>query len=127
MLDGDALGARNVRKGKMAKRRRRKRRRPSLVLLVLLGLLIAGFLARRVMMPRAMHYLSYRPSESPRPIADVNQPAPETNLDERAAQSAPTVNSIGQAPPVSTAGATAEHVTSDDRAALEAILKRKSK
>jgi hypothetical protein len=107
----------------MAKRRRRKRRRrPSLLIVAVLALLIAGFLARRVMMPTAMHYLTYRPPESPSPMA-ANPSAPDATSD--AAVSTPAADARGQGgtPPA----VVNEHVTQSDRAALDAILKRKSK
>jgi p-aminobenzoyl-glutamate transporter AbgT len=48
----------------MAKRRRRrsraKRKRPSLILIVALLVLAAGFITRRVLAPRAMHFLTHR-------------------------------------------------------------------
>ncbi len=51
----------------MAKKRRRRgggkrRGAPRLLLLVLLGLVIAGFLTRRMLMPRALHFLTHRPA-----------------------------------------------------------------
>jgi hypothetical protein len=46
----------------MAKRRRRrgKRKRPSLLLIAALIVLAAGFLTRRVLAPRTMHFLTHR-------------------------------------------------------------------
>jgi hypothetical protein len=58
----------------MAKRRRRrrsrgKRIRPSLILIVALAVLIAGFLTRRVLAPRAMYFLTHRSATPPLSIA----------------------------------------------------------
>jgi hypothetical protein len=53
----------------MAKRRRRpraRRKRPSLVLIVLLLVVAAGFVTRRLLAPRAMHFLTHR-SAAPAP------------------------------------------------------------
>ncbi len=62
----------------MAKRRRRRgkrRKRPSLILIALLGLLAAGFFTRRVLAPRAIHFLTHRdaPPVEP-PTLGKNQP-----------------------------------------------------
>ena len=58
----------------MAKRRRRrrsssKRIRPSLILIVALAVLVAGFLTRRVLAPRAMYFLTHRSAASPPRVA----------------------------------------------------------
>jgi hypothetical protein len=42
-----------------------------------LAVLIAGFLARRTLLPRAVHYLAYRPAASPAPRGT---PAPDEAL-----------------------------------------------
>jgi hypothetical protein len=62
----------------MAKRRRRsraRRRRPSLVLILLLLVVAAGFVTRRVLAPRAMHFLSHR-SAPPAPALGGESPQP---------------------------------------------------
>ena len=65
----------------MAKRRRRrsrgKRKRPSLILIVALLVLAAGFITRRVLAPRAMHFLTHRSATLPAgsPMAGELQPA----------------------------------------------------
>ena len=70
----------------MAKRRRRrrsrgKRKRPSLILIVALLVLTAGFLTRRVLAPRAMHFLTHRSAAlAPEPsVAGEPQPEPATD------------------------------------------------
>jgi hypothetical protein len=61
----------------MAKRRRRrgKRKRPSLVLIVALIVLASGFLTRRILAPRAMHFLTHRSGPPPQHTV-VGQPQP---------------------------------------------------
>lgn len=63
----------------MAKRRQRRgrrRKRPSFFLVAVLALLAAGFVARRVLAPRAFHFLTHRPaSSSPQGPALGQQPA----------------------------------------------------
>jgi hypothetical protein len=53
----------------MAKRRRRRararRKRPGAILVIVLLVLAAGFLTRRLLMPRAMHFLTHRPHDVP--------------------------------------------------------------
>jgi hypothetical protein len=51
----------------MAKRRRRcgkRRKRPSLIVVAVLVLLAAGFVTRRVLAPRAIHFLTHRSATS---------------------------------------------------------------
>jgi p-aminobenzoyl-glutamate transporter AbgT len=73
----------------MAKRRRRrsraKRKRPSLVLIVAVLVLAAGFITRRVLAPRAMHFLTHR-SAATLPPATTDNGASErlTDSDRRA-------------------------------------------
>jgi len=62
----------------VAKARRRRRRGAKrtrtrrLLLLVVLGLVVAGFLTRRMLVPRALYYLTHRPA--PRATARDNDP-----------------------------------------------------
>jgi hypothetical protein len=80
-----------------------------------LAVLIAGFVTRRVMVPKAMHYLTHRPPESAQsPGAD----APPVGADEQASRAA------GANPQ---AGADSEHLTARDREQLDAIIKHKAK
>lgn len=67
----------------MAKKRRRRgsskrRGAPRLLVLVLLGLVIAGFLTRRMLVPRALYFLTHRPA----PVAA----APETGASDNGVQ-----------------------------------------
>jgi hypothetical protein len=75
----------------MAKRRRRrsrsKRKRPSLILIVALAVLAAGFITRRVLAPRAMHFLTHRsaaplsePATAGAPVPGVPQDGAGENL-----------------------------------------------
>jgi len=61
----------------MAKRRRRrgKRKRPSLILIVALIVLASGFLTRRILAPRAMHFLTHRSGPPPQHTV-VGRPQP---------------------------------------------------
>jgi hypothetical protein len=61
----------------MAKRRRLrgKRKRPSLILIVALIVLASGFLTRRILAPRAMHFLTHRSGPPPQHTV-VGQPQP---------------------------------------------------
>jgi hypothetical protein len=87
--------------GSMAKRRRRshgKRKRPSLILIVALAVLAAGFITRRVLAPRAMHFLTHR-SSTPAP-ASAGEPQPQDG--------------------------TGEHLTDSDRRALDQLVRQRS-
>lgn len=71
----------------MAKRRRRRgkrHKRPSLILIAVLVLLAAGFVTRRVLAPRAMHFLTHRDAPPAPPAAAGRQhllpPAPSEAL-----------------------------------------------
>jgi hypothetical protein len=92
----------------MAKRRRRrrsrgKRKRPSLILIVALLVLAAGFLTRRVLAPRAMHFLTHR-SAAPPPEPSVDgEPQPE-----------PATDGAG------------ENLTNSDRRALDQVVRERS-
>ncbi|HYL60501.1 MAG TPA: hypothetical protein VEU51_16655 [Candidatus Acidoferrales bacterium] len=79
-------------------------------------MLIAGFITRRVMIPKAMHYVTYRAPENPQsPTADAPPPAGTT----------PNAQSAGQ--DAAPTGADSEHLTAGDRDQLNAIIKRKAK
>ncbi|HEY2525644.1 MAG TPA: hypothetical protein VGI29_11345 [Candidatus Binataceae bacterium] len=90
----------------MAKRRRRsrsrtRRRRPSLVLIVLLLVVAAGFITRRVLAPRAMHFLTHR---SAAPAAALRGESPQPN---------PVYGADG-------------NLTDSDRRALDRIVRERS-
>jgi hypothetical protein len=97
---GKAAGARR----KSPARTRRKRRRPPILLLVALGLLIAGFVVRRTLVPRMTHYLAYRPPDHP--------------------AIAPGADAAAQHGGLSAPG---ENLTPGDRRELEHVIKQKSK
>jgi hypothetical protein len=89
---------------KSSSRTRRKRRRPPLLLLLALGLLIAGFLVRRALVPRMTQYLAYRAPERPAGAPQAGVPAHESG-----------------------SGAPGEHLTPSDRQQLEQVIRQKSK
>jgi hypothetical protein len=97
---GKAASARR----KSSSRTRRKRRRPPILLLLALGLLIAGFLVRRALVPRMTHYFAYRAPERP-----TMAPQAETQ------------------PPGGDSPASGERLTPADRRELEQVIKQKSK
>jgi hypothetical protein len=92
----------------MAKRRRRsrvKRKRPSLILIVALLVLAAGFITRRVLAPRAMHFLTHRSATLPpkTAIAGDRDPVRPSNDD-----------------------GTSERLTDSDRRALDQLVRQRS-
>jgi hypothetical protein len=93
----------------MAKRRRRrsraKRKRPSLILIVALLVLAAGFITRRVLAPRAMHFLTHR-SATPLPGSAI------------AAEPWPGHPSNDEG--------TRERLTDSDRRALDQLVRQRS-
>lgn len=84
-------------------RRRRKSRRRGLWLILAIVLVAAGFLTRRIVAPRVMHYLAYRPPEH---RSSYEQPA-------FPAQARPA--------PLPT-----EHLTESDRRGLHEVIKGKA-
>lgn len=89
----------------MAKRRRRrsrgKRKRPSLILIVAVAVLAAGFITRRVLAPRAMHFLTHRSATPASQPALAGEPAPAT-------------------------GGTGENLTDSDRRSLDRLVRQRS-
>jgi len=96
-------------------------RRPGILALALLGALILGFLAKRIMIPSAVHYIAYRPPDQPQPMKQANPPAVAEG-DGHAGDSA-----AASAKSNADAGNGSEQLTPADRSALDAILKRKAK
>ena len=121
----------------MARRKRKRNRKVVRVwVVVAIALLIAGFLARRMMMPRAMHYLTYRSPGAPQPIVPgspdlpAERDAPAARQVQQVAapnKVAPNREALATPAVQATAAAGAEHLTASDRRALDEILKRKSK
>ncbi len=96
-------------------------RRPGILALALLGALILGFLAKRIMIPSAVHYIAYRPPDQPQPMKEANHPAPvEGNADAKDSAAASAKSNAD-------AGNGSEQLTPSDRSELDAILKRKAK
>lgn len=100
--------AKGVRDAPARKRGSRKRqakksrmRRPGFLVLAALTALIFGFLARRIMIPSAVHYIAYRPPDQPPATREANPPAAQED--------------------------SSETLTPRDRSELDAIIKRKSK
>jgi len=91
----------NARKRRGAKRPAKKKRTRGLgvIGLSLLAAMILGFLAKRVMIPSVVHYLSYRPPDHPQANAPEAQGADNDS----------------------------ENLTPDDRRQLDEIIKRKAK
>ncbi len=73
-----------VRKRASAKRPAKKKRRPGIFVLAALAALILGFLAKRIMIPSAVHYIAYRPPERPNADATASEqltPGDRSELD----------------------------------------------
>ena len=96
-------------------------RRPGILVLAALGALILGFLAKRMMIPSAVHYIAYRPPDQSRPTREANPPA--------AAQEDGNANDSAASRAKSNADARtgSEQLTPGDRSELDAIIKRKAK
>jgi hypothetical protein len=89
------------RKRASAKRPSKKKRkpRPGMFAIALLVALILGFLAKRVMIPSAVHYIAYRPPDRPQANSTAGNGASDTS----------------------------ENITPSDRSELDSIIKRKDK
>ncbi len=94
-----------VSRAEVARRRRRKRVKARVLVAIGLALLIAGFLFRRMMVPRAMHYLTHRPPD-------------HSSGNFTAVPGAAASSEISGAP---------ESLSPDDRRALDRILKENGK
>jgi hypothetical protein len=119
-LVADRVRAAPGRKRAGARRPARKKRRLGFIALALLAALILGFLARRVMIPSAVHYIAYRPPDQPQSMREANQPA-TSQQDSGGDRSAGSVKSN------SAAHGGSEQLTPRDRSELDAIIKRKAK
>ncbi|MGA7873954.1 MAG: hypothetical protein WCA22_23945 [Candidatus Binatus sp.] len=112
-----------ARKRARAKRPAKKKRTRRLGVLALAGLaaLILGFLAKRIMIPSAVHYLAYRPPDQSQPMKEANPPA--------ATEGQGGANDSSAANAKSNAGAQSgsEQLTPSDRGELDAIIKGKAK
>jgi hypothetical protein len=69
------------RAGKRRPARNRRKRRLSIFALVCLTVFILGFLAKRVMIPSAVHYIAYRPPDHPQPPTEQLTPNDRKQLD----------------------------------------------
>jgi hypothetical protein len=96
-------------------------RRTGILVIAALGALILGFLARRTMIPSAVHYIAYRAPDRPQAISQAGPPAASP------AQSKADDSAAAKAKSNADAGAGAEQLTPGDRSELDAILKRKTK
>ncbi|MHB8382898.1 MAG: hypothetical protein ACYDC3_11250 [Candidatus Binataceae bacterium] len=65
----------------MAKKRK-KRRGPGVLMLIAIAILIAGFVVRRTLMPKAIHYLAYRPPDNPS-LAPAAVPSEDISASDR--------------------------------------------
>jgi hypothetical protein len=82
-------------------------RRLGVVGLALLAALILGFLAKRVMIPSAVHYIAYRQPDQPPANREASPPAASEGDND--------------------ARDSSENLTPRDRSELDAIIKRKGK
>ena len=88
----------------MAKRRRRTRSRRGWLLIVAVALMIAGFMARRLMMPGAARSLTHRTTDYPSASTQTDEPPGAHDNDN---------------PP-------REHLNDSDRRALDEVIRRKT-
>jgi len=114
------MGPARKRAGGRRPTNKKRTRRPGIIVLALLSALILGFLARRVMIPSAVHYIAYRPPDHPQTVREGDQPA-SSERDEEVDDSASS-NAKSNSARTGT-----EQLTPSDRSELDAIIKRKSK
>jgi hypothetical protein len=95
-------------------------RRPGFIVLALLAALMLGFLARRVMIPSAVHYIAYRPHDQPQPMREANQPAASQHDGDGDSSPGSVISN-------SAARGGSEQLTPGDRSELDAIIKNKGK
>ena len=107
----------------MARKRKKRRRSRGLLAIAAIALLIAGFVARRVMVPQLMHALTYRPPEHPQQAArddsgsggdNASAPVASNHRDDKS-----TNANASPAP-------SDERITEHDRRALDDLVKEKS-
>jgi len=89
--------------------------------LAALAALILGFLARRMMLPSAVHYIAYRAPEQPQPMRESNPPAASEG------QGGTSDSAASNAKSNADARTGSEHLTPSDRSELDAIIKRKAR
>jgi hypothetical protein len=88
--------------------------------LAALAALIFGFLAKRIMIPSAIHYIAYRPPDQPPSMRETNPPAAsegDGDADDSAASNGKS--NVGRNG--------SEQLTPNDRHELDAIIKGKSR
>jgi len=96
-------------------------RRPGILVLAALAALILGFLARRMMIPSAVHYIAYRSPDQPQPMKEANPPAVAQGNDDAGDSASASAKSNADA------HAGSEQLTPGDRSELDAIIKRKAR
>jgi cytoskeletal protein RodZ len=106
-------------------KRKRKRRARSTLLVIAIAVLIAGFIIRRTLVPRVLHYLAYRPAENPNTPAKTASPSQQVSSQPPPA--APSAAAVATPAVRRTTPAPSEHLTESDRQQLEDILKRRSR
>jgi hypothetical protein len=105
------------------RKRKRRARRP--LLIIAIALLIAGFIIRRTLVPRVLHYLAYRPAENPKTPAGTASPSQE--LGSQPGPAAPSAAAVATPAARRTTPVPSEHLTESDRQQLEDILRRKGR
>ncbi len=115
MADRVRVAASRKRGGVKRPAKKAKRRQPGIILLAALAALILGFLARRMMLPSAVHYIAHRAPDESRRAGDVESPATTDD----AAESDATTNQDERSD--------SEHLSNGDRRELDAIIKHKAK
>ncbi|HYA35358.1 MAG TPA: hypothetical protein VEF03_07050 [Candidatus Binataceae bacterium] len=106
----------------MARKRKKQRRSRSFLAIAAIAVLIAGFVARRVMVPYMMHALTYRPPDHPQAAHDdsasggdnANPPVASNLHDDKSTN------------PNASPAPSDERITEHDRRALDELIKQKS-
>lgn len=97
----------------MARRRRRKSRIRNFFLIAAIALIIAGFLTRRLMVPRMLHYLNDRGAEP-----QANSKTPDAAASQSASNDASTSRPAGDD--------SSERLTDSDRRALDDLIRQRT-